>query len=140
MVLCVWFDEVVPLAMKLVALEIYALHLLVSHRASYRIFAPVQSARDFKSLRSGCPGMPWQFLCAPLLPLTQIALATRYLYSDGHEWTPIMLFLGCCSLAELESATTALRKQTHSVMPLRPIKSTPTATLCSLLPNRSYRR
>jgi hypothetical protein len=79
-------------------------------------------------------------MCDTSAPLTQIVLADSYLYSDGHEWTPIMLCPGCCSLAKLERATTALRKRTHSAMPLQPIKSTPTATLCSLLPNQSCRR
>ena len=42
--------------MKLVAFQVEALHLRIGYLASCRVFAAIQSAGDFQSLRRGCLG------------------------------------------------------------------------------------
>ena len=54
--LYVWLDQIVPFAMKLVALQVDALHLRIAYFASCRVFVSIQSTGDLQSLRSGCPG------------------------------------------------------------------------------------
>src|ERR1035441_2269777 len=46
-----WFDQVIPLAVELVSLQIDLLHLLVGHFAPDRIFSSIQSARNLQALR-----------------------------------------------------------------------------------------
>ena len=53
---CLWAprsDGIVPVAMKLVAFQVHALHFLVGHLAACRVFASVQAARHCEAFRRG---------------------------------------------------------------------------------------
>jgi hypothetical protein len=53
--LYVWFDQVVPLAVKLVAFQVDAPHLRVADFASGGVFAPIQSTGDFQNRLTASP-------------------------------------------------------------------------------------